>query len=80
MYNRIFSSTTHRMVNSTEAHTIWLSLGMERMDIHGEVELALDHLDTCPRELVGTVDAFGVPVSPVDKVLKQSDGKWMRQT
>lgn len=45
--------------------TLWLSLGMIAVNIHGEIESVVDHLYIISRKLVGFVDAFGVPVCPV---------------
>lgn len=50
------------------------------MDIHGEMELVADDLLVLAGEFVGAVDALGVPVCPVEAVLKHGDGEWVRQT
>lgn len=50
------------------------------MDVHGEVELVANDLLVLAGEFVGTVDALGVPVGPVQAVLKHRDGEWVRQT
>lgn len=57
----------------------WLPLWVQCVDVHGEVEFVADDLLVLACELVGTVDALGVPVSPVQTVLKDSDGKGMGQ-
>lgn len=49
------------------------------MDVHGEVQLVANNLLVLAGELIGTVDALGVPVSPVEAVLKHRDGKRMRE-
>lgn len=50
------------------------------MDVHGEVQLVSDNLLVLASELVGAVDAFGVPVRPVEAVFKNRDGKRVRKT
>ena len=50
------------------------------MDIHGEMQLVANYLLVLAGEFIGTVDARGVPVSPVEAVLKHRDGEWVRQT
>lgn len=45
------------------------------MDVHGKVQLAANHLLVLPCKLVGAVNALGVPVSPIQAVLKHCDGK-----
>lgn len=50
------------------------------MDVHGEMELVADDLLVLAGEFVGAVDALGVPVRPVEAVLKHGDGEWVRQT
>lgn len=59
--------------------TCRLPLRVKGMDVHGKVELIADNLLVFACEFVGTVDALGVPVSPVQAVLKNRDGKWMRK-
>lgn len=49
------------------------------MDVHGEVQLVADNLLVLAGEFIGAVDALGVPVSPVEAVLKHRDGKRMWQ-
>lgn len=53
---------------------------MQSVDVHGEMELVANDLLVLAGELVGTVDALGVPVRPVEAVLKHRDGEWVRQT
>lgn len=48
---------------------------MQRVDVHREVEFVADDLLVLACEFVGTVDALGVPVCPVQTVLKHSDSK-----
>lgn len=60
--------------------TCRLPLGVQSVDIHGEMELVANDLLVLAGELIGTVDALGVPVSPVKAVLKYRDGEWVRQT
>lgn len=45
------------------------------MDVHGEVELVADDLLVLAGKFIGTVDALGVPVCPVQAVLKHCDCK-----
>lgn len=45
------------------------------MDIHGEVQLVANDLLVLACEFIGTIDALGVPVRPVQAVLKHCDGK-----
>ena len=52
---------------------------MQCVYIHWEVQLVSDDLLVLACELVGTVDALGVPVCPVKAILKYRDGKWMGQ-
>lgn len=49
------------------------------MDVHGEVQLVADNLLVLAGEFISTVDALGVPVGPVEAVLKNCDGKWVWQ-
>ena len=60
--------------------TFGLSDWMERVYIHGEVQLVLDCLYPGHLELAGFVDALSVPVCPVDIVLKQGQSKGVWQT
>ena len=58
-----------------------LSLWVEGVYVHWEVELVVDRGDGhVARELVGLVDALGVPVCPVQLILKHGDGKRVGQT
>lgn len=57
--------------------TCRLALGVQGMDVHGEVQLVTDDLLVLPSELVGTIDALGVPVCPIQAVFKNCDGKGM---
>ena len=52
---------------------------MQRVDVHGEVQLVSDDLLVLAGELVGAVDALGVPVRPVEAVLKDGNGKGVGQ-
>lgn len=52
---------------------------MQGVYVHGEVQLAADDLLVFTSELVGTVDALCVPVSPVQAVLKDGDGEGVGQ-
>lgn len=45
------------------------------MDVHGKVQLVANNLLILAGEFIGAVDALGVPVSPVEAVLKHRDGK-----
>lgn len=47
------------------------------MDVHREVEFVADDLLVLACEFVGTVDALGVPVCPVQTVFKHCDSKWV---
>lgn len=60
--------------------TCRLPLGMQGVNVHGEVQLVADDFLVLASELVGAVDALGVPVCPVQAVLKHSDGKGMRES
>lgn len=55
----------------------WLTLRMQCVDVHGEVEFVSDDLLVLACEFVGTVNALGVPVCPVQTVLKHGDSKWV---
>lgn len=57
-----------------------LPLGVQSVDIHGEMQLVANDLLVLAGEFIGTVDALGVPVGPVEAVLKHRDGEWVRQT
>ena len=59
--------------------TCGLPLRVQRVDVHGEVQLVADDLLVLARELVGAVDALGVPVRPVQAVLEHRDGKRVRE-
>lgn len=48
---------------------------MQGVDVHGKVELAANYFLVFPCEFVGAIDALGMPVSPVQAVLKHRDGK-----
>ena len=56
-----------------------LPLWVKCVDVHGVIELLLYCLYTVSMELVAAVNAFGVPVSPVQLVFKQSQGKRVRK-
>lgn len=49
------------------------------MNVHGEVQLVANNLLVLAGEFVGTVDALGVPVGPVEAVLKYRDGEGVGQ-
>lgn len=59
--------------------TCRLPLGVQSVDVHGEMELVADDLLVLAGEFIGAVDALGVPVSPVEAVLKHRDGERVRQ-
>lgn len=59
--------------------TCGLPLRVQGVDVHGEVQLVANDLLVLAGEFVGTVDALGVPVRPVEAVLKHGDGEWVRQ-
>lgn len=48
---------------------------MQGVDVHRKVQLAANYLLVFPCELVGTVNALGMPVRPVQAVLKHRDCK-----
>lgn len=48
---------------------------MQGVYVHGEVQLVADNLLVLASEFISTVDALGVPVGPVEAVLKHCDGK-----
>lgn len=52
---------------------------MQCVDVHREVEFVADDLLVLACEFVGTVDTLGVPVCPVQTVLKHSDSKRVRK-
>ena len=64
-----------RQVSTPSAVTCWLALRMQCVDVHRKVEFISDDLLVLACEFVGTVDAFGVPVCPVQTVLKHGDSK-----
>lgn len=49
------------------------------MDVHRKVKLVANNCLVLAGKFVGAVDALGVPVSPVEAVLKHCDGKWVRE-
>ena len=49
------------------------------MDVHGKVELVANNLLVLAGEFIGTVDALGVPVGPVEAVLKHCDSERVGQ-
>lgn len=65
------------IVVPTTVSPCWLTLRMQRVDVHREVEFVADDLLVLACEFVGTVDALGVPVCPVQTVLKHGDSKWV---
>ena len=60
-----------------EFFTCRLALGMQGVDVHGEVEFVANDLLVLASKFVSTVDALGVPVGPVQAVFKYRDGKGM---
>ncbi|WAR04035.1 CK049-like protein [Mya arenaria] len=58
-----------------EMLTLWLPIMVEDVDVHGKVEAVADHFHVVTRELVGPIDAFCVPVCPVQLILKKGQGK-----
>lgn len=59
--------------------TCRLPLGVQGVDVHGEVQLVADNLLVLASEFVGAIDTLGVPVSPVQAILKHCDGKGVGQ-
>lgn len=59
--------------------TCGLPLWVQCVDVHWEVQLVADDFLVLSGEFVGAVDALGVPVGPVQAVLKDCNGKRMRQ-
>lgn len=57
--------------------TCRLALGVQGVNVHGEVEFVTNDLLVLPSKLVSTIDALGVPVCPVQAVFKHRDGKGM---
>ena len=55
--------------------TCRLALGVQGGDVHGEVEFVTNDLLVLASKFVGTIDALGVPVCPVQAVFKHRDGK-----
>lgn len=56
-----------------------LALGVQGVNVHGEVEFVSNDFLVFPSKFVGTIDALGVPVCPVQAVFKHRDGKGMRE-
>lgn len=52
---------------------------MQGMDVHREVEFVANDLLILASKFVSTIDAFGVPVCPVQAVFKHCDGKGVRK-
>lgn len=52
-----------------------LPLGVQGVDVHGEVQLVANDLLVLAGEFIGAVDALGVPVGPVEAVFKHRDGE-----
>lgn len=71
--------STAPVVGPTTVSPCWLALRMQRVDVHREVQFVADDLLVLACEFVGAVDALGVPVCPVQTVLKHSDSKWVRE-
>lgn len=68
------------IIRATAVLPCGLPLWVQGMDVHGEVQLASDHLLVFSGELIGAVYTFGVPIGPIKTVLEDRDGKWMRKT
>lgn len=64
---------------SVSFFTCRLALGVQGVDVHGEVEFVANDLLVLASKFVGTIDALGVPVCPVQAVFKHRDGKGMRE-
>lgn len=56
-----------------------LSLGAEDVDVHGREDVGVDNTLATSCLLSAWVDGVGGPVSPEERVLKQSEGKRVRQ-
>ena len=54
-----------------------LSLLMEDVNIHGEVQSISDHLHIITSKLVGFVNTLSMPVCPVELIFKQCQSKWV---
>ena len=59
--------------------TCRLALGVQGVDVHGEVQFVANDLLVLAGKLVSTIDALGVPVCPVQAIFKHGDGKGMRE-
>ena len=59
--------------------TDWLSLGMECVNVHGEVESVLDGFHRVPVKFICFVDTLRVPIRPVEFILKQRQSERMWQ-
>lgn len=59
--------------------TCRLALGVQGVDVHGEVQFVANDLLVLASKLVSTIDALGVPVCPVQAIFKHGDGKGMRE-
>ena len=55
-----------------------LSAGMHDGDVEGLRVGALQHVDIGAVPLVGPDEGVGPPVCPVDVVLEERDGEWVR--
>lgn len=59
--------------------TCRLALGVQGVDVHGEMEFVANDLLILASEFVSTIDALGMPICPVQAVFKHGDGKGMRE-
>lgn len=57
-----------------------LSDRMKRVNVHWIMKLSLYGGDIVAMELVGCIDTLCVPICPVDLILKESNGEWVRKT
>ena len=80
------SQVQGRFSEALEAHqagvdffTCRLALGVQGVDVHGEVEFVANDLLVLASKFVGTIDALGVPVCPIQAVFKHRDGKGVRE-
>ena len=64
----------------THTHTLTcLAVPVEHVNIHEVLQVFSQRLSSQPGELVGTLDALGLPVCPVQLVLVHSQAEGVRQ-
>lgn len=71
---------TAPIIRAASVFTRWLPLWVQGVDIHRKMQLAPYHLLVLSGEFVSAVYAFGMPISPIQTVLKHSNCKWVGET